>query len=183
MNAVISSVANSFTYGRGTESCSLVGSEDLAVSYHTQEEGRALTQILVAEKADFGIEDFCVRLVCQISRQSSQSKGLSAKYHLLAFPCTSTAALSEGALETQGKGREYTCSFRHKYCYYVSVYISSGIWCVAGCTEYSSGAKNYCPVSLISVYLSLPGIVTVSICAAKSMWRAVPGTACKLFCH
>jgi hypothetical protein len=43
------------------------------------------------------VESFSVRLVCQLSKQASQAKGLLARYHVLIFPRSKQETLQEGS--------------------------------------------------------------------------------------
>jgi hypothetical protein len=89
--------ADAFSFTEGGLWSDLIDDEELAVTFHEQEDGRAATVIQDADRAERGIERFCVRLVCQLSSKSSPTRGLLAKYHLLLFPRAKEAVLEQGA--------------------------------------------------------------------------------------
>jgi hypothetical protein len=89
--------ADVFKFTEGGLWSDLVGDEELAVAVQEQMEGRTASTVAEADRAERGIERFCIRMVCQLSGKSCQAKGLLAKYHILLFPRTKEAVLEEGA--------------------------------------------------------------------------------------
>jgi hypothetical protein len=88
--------ADIFKFGEGGLWSDIVDGGDLDAScVRVDEEGQPRA-IPTADLGDWGVEKFSVRIVCQLSKQASQAKGLLARYHVLVFPRTKQEALQEG---------------------------------------------------------------------------------------
>jgi hypothetical protein len=89
--------ADIFKFGEGGLWSDLVDGGDLDAAHVSHEDGGQARTIATADLDSAGIGDFCVRMVCQLSKQASQARGLLAKYTILAFPKSRQEVLQEGA--------------------------------------------------------------------------------------
>ena len=62
--------------------------------FHVLEEDRSPSPILEADLERWGIGRFCARMVCQISKSSSASRGVILRYQLFLYPGTKDEILS-----------------------------------------------------------------------------------------
>jgi hypothetical protein len=88
--------ADIFRFSEGGLWSDLVDGTELEAAHVSHEEDGQTRTIAAADLDSAGIGSFCIRMVCQLSKQSSQTKGLLAKYTLLAFPKSKQEALQEG---------------------------------------------------------------------------------------
>jgi hypothetical protein len=63
-----------------------VCAEDVTHFFHTTEEGRGPKPILTAKLPELGIGSFCLRMICQISKSSSNRTRIWLKYTVAIFP-------------------------------------------------------------------------------------------------
>jgi hypothetical protein len=86
-----------FSFSEGGLWSDVVDGDDLETTFYTVEEGRQTSPVAAEEAGEMGAGSFSVRMVCQISKQSSQARGVYMKYHILVFPRSKEGVLQEGA--------------------------------------------------------------------------------------
>jgi hypothetical protein len=94
--------ADIFKFGEGGLWSDLVDAEQLEATHMRTEEGGQTRPIATEDLDNAGIGSFCIRMVCQLSKQASQARGLLAKYTILIFPKTKQEVLQEGAYARLG---------------------------------------------------------------------------------
>lgn len=76
----------SFIFGDGGLTSYYLDSKEIVHFFHKVSESGAQTPILSANIKDFGLGDFCIRLVCNVTSSSGVRNGVRIKYHVLLFP-------------------------------------------------------------------------------------------------
>jgi hypothetical protein len=84
-----------FTFSEGGLTSDIVPSDRLDFTLYAKGDSGPPTVILEAEYGEYGISDFCTRMVCNISRASSAKEGVVIKYTVLLFPMGKEALLKK----------------------------------------------------------------------------------------
>jgi len=106
--------ANVFLVIRGLEGHSLMFSEgglwsdllpdeEMAHLFVEQSDDRAPSPLLQADYEENGIGRFCIRMNCQISKNSTREKGVFVKFTLLVLPGTAKELLAKSPLVRKGE--------------------------------------------------------------------------------
>jgi len=93
----------SFTFEEGGMWSDLRQDDEVDHFFSDLTEGRAPSTVLQADYERAGIQRFCVRMNCYLSKNSSKEKGLLAKYQVLIFPGTREELLSKSQLVKKGE--------------------------------------------------------------------------------
>ena len=78
--------ADIFSFGEGGLWSDLVADAEILHYFHARGEGANPAPILEADLEQWGIGRFCARMVCQVAKSSSATRGTNVKYQLLLFP-------------------------------------------------------------------------------------------------
>ena len=80
----------------------LVPDEEIVHYYHAMPEGQNPTPILTPDLARWGIGEFCARMVCQVAKASSPTRGVVIKYQIYLFPRSTREILEMGEAPRHG---------------------------------------------------------------------------------
>jgi hypothetical protein len=78
--------ADVFRFTDGGMCSDYISAEEVVHFHHITEEGRAPRAVLPSKLAELGVESFCLRMTCQLSKSSSAATGVWLKYVVLLFP-------------------------------------------------------------------------------------------------
>jgi hypothetical protein len=97
--------ATAFPFSRGGLSSDLVSQDRLEHAFFAQNNDGPPTVILEAEYEEYGIGEFCTRVIYGVSKNSSAKEGIVIKYSMLLFPLgKEELAKFEGAKEAAWPG-------------------------------------------------------------------------------
>jgi hypothetical protein len=77
--------ADIFSFPEGGLWSDIVDGSELDAAVWVVSEGGQQEQVAAADYGEWGIGEFSARMNCQLSKQSSQAKGVLIKYHVLIF--------------------------------------------------------------------------------------------------
>ncbi len=82
-----------FTFSEGGLVSDIISSENIEHSLVATGEGRQPAPILAAQYEDWGWRDFCLRMLCHVSKKSSPKAGVVVSYTVILFPMGKEALL------------------------------------------------------------------------------------------
>jgi hypothetical protein len=88
--------AEIFSFPEGGLWSDIVDGSELDAAVWAVSEGGQQEQVPAADYDEWGIGEFSARMVCQLSKQSSQAKGVLIKYHVPVFPQARAVVVKEG---------------------------------------------------------------------------------------
>ncbi len=77
---------NNFTFNAGGLHSNFLASSDVTFTCHELRSGAAPAHILPANFSKFNIGDFCIRMICHLSRSSSGKRGVILRYTIALYP-------------------------------------------------------------------------------------------------
>jgi len=77
---------DSFTFSDGGLTSDYMEDEEIVHFHHLRREGRPAEPVLEVDRRDRGIGKFCIRLICNISKDSSAEHGVKLKYTVVLYP-------------------------------------------------------------------------------------------------
>jgi hypothetical protein len=75
-----------FTFSEGGLTSDIIPHDRFEYTFTAKNDTGPPTVVLEAEYEEFGISDFCMRMVCNVSRTSNLKDGINIKYTVLLFP-------------------------------------------------------------------------------------------------